>query len=105
MRSSLVGTLERDILVILDLTQSSPRKIDLLYSWIEMWLFRNCKSGWVLEILPGKQVLMAVHFSDVREALYFKMSPLLTANQSAVTHRFTHMNMFSRDVAMQQLNC
>lgn len=96
-RHSLVGTLERDVPVWLDLSQYSQRRVDLLYSWIEIWLFKNCKSGWSLDLHQSdteSRILLAIHFSDVREALYFKLSPLLVNNQNSVIHRFQRMNLF-----------
>ncbi len=69
------------VTVDLNISRFNPGSIQLLYSWLEIWLFRHCKSGWKIEVItddtpyvPCKSIL-SVRFDDVREAVYFKLSP------------------------------
>ena len=69
--------------VILDVTKLGSQKIDLLFSWVELWLRQHCKSPWSVDLLEEKKpssakarIIICVKFSDVREALYFKLGPM-----------------------------
>ena len=69
-------------LVSLNLAHLSERNLELFYSWIEIWLHRNCNAGWHMEMQerPVKhqtrpETHLCVTFADPREAIYFKMSP------------------------------
>jgi hypothetical protein len=60
-------------IVALRVSHLNPSAIQLLYSWLEIWMFRHCKSGWAIE--ADSNSVLSIRFDDVREALYFKLSP------------------------------
>jgi hypothetical protein len=68
--------------VVLEVSHLKKITVDLLYSFIEMWLYKNCKSPWTLEHIEevneedhATHSYIRIVFKDVREALYFKLSP------------------------------
>jgi hypothetical protein len=80
--------------VVMDLSHLDQKHIDLLFSWIEIWLRRNCKSGWHIVTSEDPIHVQAPHhylkveFEDAREALYFKLSPEFVSNNQPRDHRF-----------------
>ena len=58
--------------VALNVSHLKHGAIQLLYSWLEIWLFRHCRSGWAIEVTDST---LSIRFDDVREAVYFKLSP------------------------------
>ena len=67
--------------VDLNVSHLTQGAIQLLYSWLEIWLFRHCKSGWTIEAdsddnpYQPKTRQLSIRFDDAREAVYFKLSP------------------------------
>lgn len=83
LRESHHQSLAKGFPVTLEVTHLKKMTADLLYSFIEMWLYKNCKSGWELSHLEeiaktpdhATHTYIRIIFQDVREALYFKLSP------------------------------
>ena len=82
LRTTHPQILENGFTVVLEVSHLTKLKVDLLYSFIEIWLLKNCKSEWTLEHLEEVQqedhanhTYIRILFIDVREALYFKLSP------------------------------
>lgn len=72
--------------VSLNLSHLKQREVELFYSWVEIWLFHHCKSGWKMNIegeSEDRKTQLSVVFTDVREALYFKLSPEYMKGQSS----------------------
>lgn len=69
--------------VVLEVSHLKKLTVDLLYSFVEIWLLKNCKSPWDLSLLEEistapdhhTRTILRIVFKDVREALYFKLSP------------------------------
>jgi hypothetical protein len=65
----------------LDVSHLTQGALELLYSWLEIWLFRHCKAGWAIQISKDdiftrpRKATLTIYFDDVREAVYFKLSP------------------------------
>jgi hypothetical protein len=78
--------------VILEVSHLKKITIDLLYGFIESWLLKNCKSPWELNHVQEisdhvdhkTHTYIRIVFSDVREALYFKMGPHGMYNRSSL---------------------
>jgi hypothetical protein len=84
LRTTHPQALDSRAAVVLEVTHLAKLKVDLLYSFIEIWLLKNCKSEWTLEQIEEIQpkdhenhVYIRIQFSDVKEALYFKLGPYL----------------------------
>jgi hypothetical protein len=83
LRESHEKTLADGFTVTLEVSHLKKMTVDLLYSFIEAWLFKNCKSPWDLTQLEEVaqtadhkvHTYIRIVFKDVREALYFKMGP------------------------------
>lgn len=82
LRSTHPQSLADGFTVVLEVSHLKKITVELLYSFIEMWLFRHCKSEWSLEHIEevkdkdhANHVYFRIVFSDVREAIYFKLSP------------------------------
>ena len=74
--------IDNGVPVVMEVSHLKKLTVDLLYSFIEMWLWKNCKSPWKLEQIEDLRVedhrnhiYFRIFFSDVREAIYFKLSP------------------------------
>lgn len=83
LRESHHQTLAEGFPVTLEVSHLKKMTVDLLYSFIEIWLFKNCKSPWDLSQLEevastpdhATHTYIRIIFNDVREALYFKLGP------------------------------
>ena len=83
LRESHEQTLSNGFPVVLEVTHLKKLTVDLLYSFIEIWLFKNCKSPWDLSQIEevadtpdhATHTYIRIVFKDVREALYFKLGP------------------------------
>ena len=83
LRESHTQALADGFTVTLEVSHLKKITVDLLYSFIEMWLFKNCKSPWDLSQIEeiartpdhATHTYIRIVFKDVREALYFKMGP------------------------------
>jgi len=90
LRESHHQTLTNGFAVTLEVSHLKKITIDLLYSFVEIWLFKNCKSPWDLQQIEeiskspdhSPHTYIRIVFSDVREAIYFKMGPYGLYNES-----------------------
>ena len=90
LRESHTQTLADGFPVVLEVTHLNKLTIDLLYSFVEIWLFKNCKSPWDLSQIEeiaktpdhAPHTYIRIVFKDVREALYFKMGPYSLYNET-----------------------
>jgi hypothetical protein len=90
IRESHSQSLVDGFTVTLEVTHLKKINIDLLYSFVEIWLYKNCKSPWDLsqieEISPTPDHIphtyIRIIFKDVREALYFKLGPYSLYNET-----------------------
>lgn len=87
-RETSHSTIQSGHLVVMDLSHLDQTHFDLFYSWVEIWLYRNCKSAWHIVMADKTDDLLDPHhylkveFEDAREAIYFKLSPEFIANTS-----------------------
>lgn len=89
LRETHTEVLADGFTVTLEVSHLKKITVDLLYSFVEIWLFKNCKSPWDLsqieEIAPtpdhAPHTYIRIIFKDVREALYFKMGPYSLYNE------------------------
>lgn len=77
--------------IILEVSHLKQTNVDLLYSLIEIWLRKNCKSPWTLEeIQETRGEDHKVHsyirlvFQDPREAVFYKLSPSYLHNRTEI---------------------
>ena len=91
LRSTHAYNLRSGVPVVLEVSHLNVLKKTLLYSFIEAWLHKNCHSEWTLEHIEDfketdstNHAYFRIIFSDVREALYFKLGPYSLHNQSSV---------------------
>ncbi len=81
-------------MVVMDLSHLDHKHVDLLFSWIEIWLHRHCKAGWHItfsdetEHVKSPHHYLKVDFQDAREAMYFKLSPEFGQNYQPADRRF-----------------
>jgi len=75
--------------IILEVSHLKQTNIDLLYSFIEIWLRKNCRSPWTLEEIKETQdedhrihTYIRLVFQDPREAVFYKLSPSYLHNQT-----------------------
>jgi hypothetical protein len=67
--------------IALNVSHLSQGAIQLLYSWLEIWLYRHCKGGWTIEAdsddnpYQPRTKCLSIRFDDMREAVFFKLSP------------------------------
>jgi len=102
LRSTHTEDLDAGYTVVLEVSHLARLKIDLLYSFIEVWLFKNCKSEWTLEQVEEMQpqdhanhTYIRIIFGDAKEAMYFKLSPYLLHNQPSIPLTFlSHFKVF-----------
>lgn len=87
-RSTHLQTFAQGIPVVLEVSHLKHFDIDMLYSLIEIWLYKNCQSLWTLEQIEENRVedhkphtYIRIVFNDIREAMYFKLSPGYTHNK------------------------
>lgn len=89
LRESHEQTLTDGFPVTLEVSHLKKITIDMLYSFIEAWLFKNCKSPWDLSQIEEVaatsdhkvHTYIRIVFKDVREALYFKLGPHMLHNK------------------------
>lgn len=80
--------------VSMSLAHLDERNVEMFYSWIEIWLHKNCKAGWHMETQERSvrsqttpATYLVISFDDAREAIYFKLSPEYMRGQIApLTH-------------------
>jgi hypothetical protein len=80
--------------VVLEVSHLKSLTIDLLYSFIEIWLRGHCKKPWHLEQYEEREPLgrrpkiyIRIEFQDLNEAMIFKLSPNFLHNQPTVKSR------------------
>lgn len=64
--------------VILDLTKQKKDSIELIYTFIEMWLMKHAHHGWTLELLleaSNNTHFLKIIFENPQDAIYFKLGP------------------------------
>lgn len=81
--------------ILLEVSHLSHMDVDLLYSLIAIWLYRNCKNEWSLEQVEettSHHTFIRLVFSDPSEAMYYKLSssyvhnkPIMVAFQRKAT--------------------
>lgn len=101
LRSTHLHDVEYGTAVVLDVSHLKSMSISLLYSFIEAWLYKNCKSEWTLEQIESESVqdhsphvYFRLIFQDIREALYFKLSPFCLQNQVCIQQTLCFMVNF-----------
>lgn len=77
--------------ITLEVSHLKQTNIDLLYSLIEIWLRKNCKSPWTLEEIQESRgedhkthSYIRLVFQDPREAVYYKLSPSYLHNRTQI---------------------
>jgi hypothetical protein len=67
--------------ILLDLSHLQSRRVELVYSLVEIWLRHHCHSPWTLEELQetppdGRlRTYIRIVFQDPREAVQYRLSP------------------------------
>lgn len=79
--------------IVLEVSHLKPTDVDMLYSLIEIWLLKNCRSPWTLEEIQETReqdhknhVYIRLVFQDPREAVYYKLSPSYLHNRPVVPY-------------------
>lgn len=79
--------------IVLEVSHLKPTDVDLLYSLIEIWLRKHCKSPWNLEEIEilkeadnKTHTYIRLVFQDPREAVYYKLSPSFLHHRPSVPY-------------------
>jgi len=74
--------------IVLEVTHLKQTDVDMLYSLIEIWLRKNCRSSWNLEEIQVTKerphTYIRLVFQDPREAVYYKLSPSFLHHKPAL---------------------
>ena len=79
--------------ILVEVSHLRPTDVDMLYSLIEIWLRKNCRSVWTLEEIQEskpsdrkERTYIRLVFQDPREAVFYKLSPSYLHNRPMIPY-------------------